>query len=513
LKIGLIAQIEGEQMQKFATTSERINVPHDPLYVDYFDRPRFWEEMGYQFYTLIDTHRAWLVMLVEQGIVPQDDAVKVLIALKQLKTAGREAVSYVPGYHDVYTHVEQWLRERAGAEATAHLSLARTRPEPLFRMYFRGYILDAIDQLIHFRHTLLDVAERHRDAVMPGYTHQQHAQPTTFGAYLLSIHDPLERSTRWLEMAYATTNESTMGCGALAGTAFPIDRQRVADLLGFDGIMESTFASVSTGDHLVQATSAASDAMITVSRLCMDLEVWTNTESRFLDLAPEFADVSSLMPQKKNPAVFEVVRGKASRALGQTVGVYISLTKAFYADVLDLKLSYSPTLSVVEQMAATMKFLAGVIRTLGVDRERMLEAAAEGFSTVSELADEIFRQTGLPHRLAHTVVAHCVTRALEAGMVATDVTAEFVEEVAQETLGHSLGLSEEQVRRALDPVAFVESHDVTGGPAPKEVLRMIGERRERLDEERERQVGRRGRLEAAAAKLDQVSQAMIQEAG
>ena len=498
-------------MEKFATTSERIDVPHDPLYVDYFDRPRFWEEMGYQFYTLIDTHRAWLVMLVEQGIVPQEDAAKVLVALKDLRSAGREAVAYVPGYHDVYTHVEQWLRERAGAEATAHLSLARTRPEPLFRMYFRGYILEAIDQLMHFRETLLDAAERHCDAVMPGYTHQQHAQPTTFGAYLLSIHDPLERSTKWLEMAYATTNESTMGCGALAGTAFPIDRYRVAELLGFDDIMESAFASVSTGDHLVQATSASSDAMITVSRLCMDLEVWTNTESRFLDLAPEFADVSSLMPQKKNPAVFEVVRGKASRALGETVGVYIGLTKAFYADVLDLELTYAPGMHVLEETAATMKFLAGVIRTLGVDRERMLEAAAEGFSTVSALADEIFRHTGLPHRLAHTVVAHCVTKALEAGMVATDVTADFVEEVAQEELGHPLGLSEEQVRRALDPVAFVESHDVTGGPAPREVQRMVEARRGRLAKERERQGERLARLETAARKLDQVTEAMIEK--
>jgi argininosuccinate lyase len=498
-------------MQKFATTSERIKVPHDPLYVEYFDRPRFWEEMVYQFYTLIDTHRAWLVMLVEQGIVPQEDAAKVLVALQELKDAGRDALAYVPGYHDVYTHIEQWLKERAGAGATAHLSLARTRPEPLFRMYFRGYILDCIDQLLHFRETLLDAAERHRDAVMPGYTHQQHAQPTTFGAYLLSIHDPLARSTRWLEMACATTNESTMGCGALAGTAFPIDRYRVAELLGFDDIMESTFASVSTGDHLVQATSAASDAMITLSRMCMDLEVWTNTESRFLDLAPEFADVSSLMPQKKNPAVFEVVRGKASRTLGDTVGVYIGLTKAFYADVLDLKLSYSPTLRVLEQTGATLKFLAGVIRTLEVRRERMLAAAAEGFSTVSELADEIFRHTGLPHRLAHTVVAHCVTKALEAGMVATDVTAEFVEGVAQETLGRSLGLSEEQVRRALDPVAFVESHDVTGGPASREVQRMVEARRARLEEERERQGERRARLETAAAKLDRATEAMIEK--
>jgi argininosuccinate lyase len=497
------------ETHEFATTSERIKVPHDPLYVEYFDRPRFWEQMEYQFYFLIDTHRAWLVMLVEQSIIPREDAVKVQVALKELKEAGPDAIRYVPGYHDVYTHLEKWLNEQAGQEASAHLSLARTRPEPLFRMHFRSGVLNCIDELIGFRSTLLDTAERHRDAVMPGYTHQQHAQPTTYGAYLLAIHDPLERDTRWLEMAYATTNESTMGCGALAGTGFPIDRYRVAELLGFDEIMESTYASVSTGDHLVQATSAATDAMITISRLCMDLEQWTNTESRFVETAPEFSDVSSMMPQKKNPGVFEAARGKASRTVGDAMGVYVGLTKALYADVLDLELTYAPSMHVLDDTAATMKFLSGVIRTLEVHRDRMLEAARAGFSTVSELADEIFRQTGLPHRLSHSLVANVVTKAMDAGMLATDITAKLVEEVAEEELGRPLGLSEDQVRNALDPVAFVESHDLPGGPAPKEVLRMINVRRGRLADEQERQAERRSKLATAANKLDEVTEQMM----
>jgi argininosuccinate lyase len=189
----------------------------------------------------------------------------------------------------------------------------------------------------------------------------------------------------------------------------------------------------------------------------------------------------------------------------------MGLAKAFYADVLDLRLVNAPSYRVLEQTAATMEFLAGVIRTLRVDRERMLEAAAKGFSTASELADEIFRYTGLPHRLAHTVVAHTVTRALDAGMVATDVTVELIEEVAQGVIGQSLGLSEEQVRKALDPAAFVESHDVVGGPAPKETLRMIRERRKRLDGERERQAERRTSLQTAANRLDKVTRHMISE--
>jgi argininosuccinate lyase len=491
------------------TVSERVKALHDPAYIRYWDSERFQEDLKY-FDHLIDTHQAWLVMLVEQDIVPKKDAIPVLVALKELKAAGPNALTYRPGYDDVYTHMEQWLRERAGNEPVGHLSLARTRPEPLSRMYFRICILDCIEELVNFRATLLDAAELHHRVVMPGYTHQQHAQPTTFGAYLLSIHDPLERSTHWLDMSYRTTNECTMGCGALAGTAFPIDRYRVAELLGFDDIMESTNACVSTGDNLVQATSAASDVMITVSRMCMDLEVWTNTESRFLDLAPEFASVSSLMPQKKNPGVFEVARGKVSRVLGEAHGVQIGLTKAFYADVLDLRLANAPSYRVLQETAATMKFMAAVIRTLRVDADRMQEAAAKGFSTASELADEIFRHTGLPHRLAHSVVAHTVTRAIEAGMVATDVTAEFVEKVAHDVMGHPLGLSEEQVRTSLDPVAFVESHGVPGGPAPRESLRMIKERRKRLKEERTRQAERRAKLETAVKKLDQVSEEMIQ---
>jgi argininosuccinate lyase len=497
----------------FASTSERIKVPHDPLYVNYYDRECFEEEMLYRFPTLIDTHRAWLVMLVEQGIVPADDAAQVLVALQELKGIKAEEFEFRPGRHDVYTHMEHWLKERAGAEAVAHLSLARTRPEPLFRMFFRRRIMDCIDQLMGFRTALLDTAEEHADAVMPGYTHQQHAQPTTYGAYLLAIHDPLERSTRWLEMAYRTTNESTMGCGALAGTGFPIDRYRVADLLGFDDIMESAFASVSTGDHLIQATTAATDAMITISRLCVDLEVWSNTEARFLDLAPEFSDVSSMMPQKKNPDVFEVARGKASRALGDTMGVCVGLTKTFYADVLDLKLNYSPAMRVLEQTGATMDFLGGVVRTTRLRRERMLQAAREGFSTASGLADEIFRHTGLPHRIAHSVVANVVTKALDQGMAATDITATMVEETAQAVLGRSLGLSEEQVRKALDPVAFVEIHDLPGGPAPKEVRRMIGVRRERLTEERSRQDGRLARLNDGSAKLDKAVADILESEG
>ena len=499
-------------MGEFATTSERIKVPHDPLYVDYIDRERYIEELEYQFYTLIDTHRAWLVMLVERGIVPAKDAGTVLAGLNKLKSQGPDVIEYKPGYHDVYTHIEQWLIQEVGREPVAHLSLARTRPEPLMRMYFRERILDCLEEMYNFRSTLLDSAEKNRDTVMPGYTHQQHGQPTTFGAYLLAIHDPLARSSTWMEMAFNSTNESTMGCGALAGTAFKIDRYRVAELLGFDTIMESTIASVSTGDHLVQATSAANDAMITVSRMCIDMEQWSNTEAKFMEPAPEFSDVSSMMPQKKNPCVFEFARGKISRVLGDTVGIYAGLLKSFYADVIDLEMTYGPSLRVLDQTEATFKFMSGVMKTMVIHKQRMLAATAEGFSTVSELADEIFRSTGLPHRLAHSIVANTVTRALDDGMVATDITAAYIEKISEKVTGGKLGLSETQVKRALDPTEFVKSHDVPGGPAPQETDRIVKDRRKKLEQERSRLAERRKKIVDAGKKLDTVVEKLIRGA-
>jgi argininosuccinate lyase len=498
--------------KEFATTSERVKVPHDPLYVEYIDRERYIEELQYQFYTLIDTHRAWLVMLVDRSIVPARDAAVVLKGLEELKSKGPGALEYRPGYHDVYTHLERWLIDRVGREPVAHLSLARTRPEPLMRMYFRERILDCLEETYRLRAALLDAAENYKEAVMPGYTHQQHGQPTTFGAYLLAIHDPLARACAWLEMAYATTNESTMGCGALAGTAFPIDRYQVAELLGFDTIMESTIASVSTGDHLVQATSAASDAMITLSRMCLDMEQWSNTEAKFMEPAPQFSDVSSMMPQKKNPCVFEFARGKIARILGDTVGIYAGLLKSFYADVIDLEMTYGPSLRVLDQTRATMKFLAGVIATMVIHPERMLQATAEGFSTVSELADEIYRSTGLPHRLAHSIVANTVTRAMEDGMMATEITAGYVDTTAQAVIGRRLGLTDAQVKKALDPLEFVKSHRVPGGPAPEESDRMIEERRKQLGEESARLGERRERLRDASRRLDLAARKLAAEA-
>jgi argininosuccinate lyase len=243
--------------------------------------------------------------------------------------------------------------------------------------------------------------------------------------------------------------------------------------------------------------------------MCIDMEQWSNTEAKFMETAPEFSDVSSMMPQKKNPCVFEFARGKISRILGDTVGIYAGLLKSFYADVIDLEMTYGPSMRVLDQAEATFKFMTGVIKTMVIHKQRMLAATAEGFSTVSELADEIYRSTGLPHRLAHSIVANTVTKALDDGMVATDITAEYVEKIAEEVIGRKVGLTDAQVKKALDPTEFVNSHDVAGGPAPKETSRIVKDRRKKLERERSRLDERRKKFVDAGKKLDAASETLM----
>jgi argininosuccinate lyase len=249
--------------------------------------------------------------------------------------------------------------------------------------------------------------------------------------------------------------------------------------------------------------------MLTISRVVTDMEQWGNTEARFLDLAPQFAAVSSLMPQKKNPGAFEHMKGRAARVLGDTMTVYSCMHKTYYGDVVDLNAANIPATRVLEYATGTLKLLAGVIDTITPDKERMLEATQKGFSTVSELVDEIIISKGIPHRIAHSVVANMVNEALEKGLVATEITAELVNNVAESVLKKKLSMTEDQVKSALDPVEFVNRHDLPGGPAPKETERMVKERQRLLSDATERNKKRKEKLEQAEKKLMEATEEIL----
>jgi len=453
-------------MSEHHTISERVPVGYDPLYVETHYAKQFEEHLSYFFHPLLATHMAWAAMLAERDIIPRQSAAEICQALQDLQKEKPDVLRpYVSAHSDVYVHVEKYLVERLGEDHVGHLAMARTRPEPIGRMAMRERLMKVIDASLTLRQNILDTAERHVDAVMPGYTHSQPAQPTTFGHYLMGTYDPLEEDTKSMEDAYDNVNRCTLGCGALAGTAFPIDRYRVAELLGFRDIFENTYACVSSNDYHVVSANSVVDTLVTLSRMAQDFNEWCSYEVRMVLTAPQFSDVSSMMPQKYNPGVLEITRFHSGYGVSLAQNVANILMKSHYADVRECDQAWQPTFTALDNAADVMRLFGAAIDTIIVHKERMLELAGSGFQTVSELADEIYRQTGLPYRTAHGVVARVVNKAMDRGLEAGDITSEMVDEAAEEVIGRPLRMSQEDIARCVDPVAFVESHDVVGGPA------------------------------------------------
>lgn len=497
-------------MSQHQGISERVSAEYDPLYLETHYLAQFEQQLSCFFYPLLRTHLAWTIMLAEQQIIPCRSAAELCKALLELQKKKPDILRpYVPAYGDVYVHVEKYLVRQIGEDHVGHLALGRTRPEPIARMNLREKLIKAIDASLTLRQNLLDKAEHHAETVMPGYTHGQPAQPTTFGHYLLGVYDPVAEDTEYMEDAFDKVNRCTLGSGALAGTAFPIDRFRVADLLGFDGIFENTFACVGSNDIFVTSANSVVDTMVTLSRVAQDLNEWCSYGIQMMLTAPQFSGTSSLMPQKYNPTVLELLRFHTSRSVSLAQSVSNILMKSHYGDVREVDQVWYPTFDALDEASDAMKLFGAVVNTMILRKDRMLEMAQNSYATVSELADEIYRRTGLPYRTSHGIVVDVVNQALDQGMQAMDITSDMVHGAAEKVIGRPLVMPQEEVTRALDPAPFVESHDLIGGPAPKEVLRMIGVRREQLAEARKDLARRKARLKEGDNLLNEAVQKMI----
>src|SRR5215213_4690362 len=234
---------------------ERLEAPPGAVYTETILEPGYNFMLEHYFYPLVETNKAWTVMLYETGIIGEDSAGALLNAILTLEAEGPEALGeFDPRYEYFYSHMEHYLIDKVGKEIAGDINIGRTRPEPLARMVTRRRILGILEELSALCATLLEIAERHAETVMPQWTHFQHAQLSTLGHYYVAIADALGRDVTRLMAAYRTTNECTLGCGALAGTSYPVDRELVARLLGFHGVRVNTIDAVSGGDHVLEAT-------------------------------------------------------------------------------------------------------------------------------------------------------------------------------------------------------------------------------------------------------------------
>ena len=417
---------------------------------------------------------AHATMLVRQGILSQaegDQIVAGLMAVRDRIDAGEFTWS-IP-LEDVHMNVETALTEAIGA-AGKRLHTGRSRNDQVatdVRLWLRDEIDGIRAAIAHLQEALLDLAEREADTVMPGFTHLQVAQPITFGHHMMAWFEMLERDRARLADCRGRVNVMPLGAAALAGTTYPIDRALTARLLGFDRPAENSLDAVSDRDFAIEFTAAAAILMMHLSRFSEELILWASAQFGFVELSDSFCTGSSIMPQKKNPDVPELVRGKAGRIFGHLMGLLTLMKGQPLAYNKDNQEDKEPLFDTVDNVKGSLKVYADMMGHLTCRRERMRAAATQGFSTATDLADYLVRK-GIPFRDAHEIVGQAVALGVREGR---DLAALTLDELR--AFSDRIG---PDVYAVLTLEGSVAARDHLGGTAPVQVRAAIARARSRL---------------------------------
>jgi argininosuccinate lyase len=406
-------------------------------------------------------------MLAKCGIIADDEAAAIVQGLQDIRQeieAG--AFAFDVRWEDIHMHIERRLIEKIGPVG-GKLHTARSRNDQValdVRLYLRDEIRLILQDIRQLQRTLLELAERHLDVIMPGYTHLQRAQPLRFSHHLLAYDEMLERDHQRFTECLTRVNVLPLGAGALAATTYPIDREYVAQLLDFPAIAENSVDAVSDRDFVIECCAAAALLMMHLSRLAQEITLWCSAEFGFVELADAFATGSSIMPQKKNPDVAELVRGKTGRVYGHLQGVLTVMKGLPLAYNSDMQEDKEALFDVVDTVKACLRVLAPMLATLTLRPERMRAAAAEGFGAATDMADYLVTK-GLPFRQAHDVVGRIVRSCLEQRRA--------LEALSLDELRAFSPLFDEGVFAVLTPEAAVDRRRVRGGPARAVVVQRI----------------------------------------
>jgi argininosuccinate lyase len=485
---------------------QRIKAPPAPEVVEYLFKPRSLSHLERDFRLMMWINEAHALMLLRQGIVSPEIARPLLRALIEIGRRGVEQLAIDPNLEDLYLNFEHALIQQVGVDVGGRLHTGRSRNDlyaTLARLAAREALIALAEPLFALQQALLERAAEHADAVMPGYTHLQPAQPTTFGHYLVSVALALERDGERLWQAYPRLNLSPLGACAFAGTGFAIDRQLTAHWLGFDGLVDSTLDAVASRDYVVELLAALAMLGVTLSRLAQDLYLWCSDEWGFLEVADDVAMTSSIMPQKKNPVTLEHIKAKAGHLLGALVAALAIQKNVNFMHCRDISTeSVAPLWEAVGQAEAVLRVARRTLAGLTVRREAMRRRAAEDFCTATELADFLVRERGLPFRQAHEVVARTVVAALERGWRSDGITPALLERAAGDVLGRPLQVGAEELRQVLDSMHSLAGKRALGSPAAAETRRLIEAAGAALQRQRGVVEGWRARLQAARRDLD-----------
>ena len=398
-------------------------------------------------------------MLAKCGIIPAEDGEKIVAGLKDI-LADIEAgnFSFEVALEDIHMNVEARLTERIG-QAGARLHTARSRNDQValdMHMYMKREVAEIAELLINFEKALLTVAKKHDKTLMPGYTHLQRAQPITFAHHLLAYFNMLQRDFRRLLGVWEGADMMPLGAGAIAGTTFPIDRHDVAAQLNFGKVYCNSMDAVSDRDYVIEFLSFASMLMMHMSRLSEEICLWSSTEFGFIELDDAFATGSSMMPQKKNPDIAELVRGKTGRVYGHLQAMLVTAKGLPLTYNKDLQEDKEGFFDAVDTIKFSLAVYCDMILTMTVNVDKMQQAVSKDFSNATDLADYLVRK-GLPFRQAHEVVGKCVAYAI--------MNDKFLPEITLEEYKEFSDFFEEDLLVALEPYNCVAARKSYGGPA------------------------------------------------
>ncbi len=412
---------------------------------------------------------AHATMLGRQGIIEEHEAEKIVAGLKEIlaEVEAGELDIFDPEYEDIHMNIEVALTNRIGATGK-RLHTARSRNDQValdMRMYVKKEICELTELAVAFERVLIEKAKENLDTVMPGYTHLQRAQPTTFGHYMMAYANMLRRDISRLTDCYARMDEMPLGSGALASTTYPIDRDFVREQLGFARLTDNSLDGVSDRDYCLELMSTLSIMMMHLSRLSEEVISWCSWEWRFAELDDAYSTGSSIMPQKKNPDVCELIRGKTGRVYGDLQTLLTTMKALPLAYNKDMQEDKECVFDAIDTVKQCLQVFAPMFETMTLRVRNMRKAASRGFINATDCADYLTKK-GVPFRDAYMVVGRLVNTCIRSEETLETMTLKDFKSISTHF--------DADVYDALDLKTCVEGRSVIGGPAPKEVTRQIG---------------------------------------
>ncbi|WP_020060155.1 argininosuccinate lyase [Bacillus sp. 123MFChir2] len=418
---------------------------------------------------------AHVTMLAKCGIVTAEEGETIKNGLQYLlEKAKKQELTFSVEAEDIHLNIEKMLIQHIG-EVGGKLHTGRSRNDQVatdMHLYLRNEVQHIIEAVKQMQTVLTVQAEEHIETIMPGYTHLQRAQPISFAHHLLAYFWMLERDANRFTDLLGRINISPLGAGALAGTTFPIDREYSAQLLGFDGIYENSLDAVSDRDFILEFLSNASILMMHLSRFCEELILWSSQEFQFIEMSDCYATGSSIMPQKKNPDMAELIRGKTGRVYGNLFSLLTVMKGLPLAYNKDLQEDKEGMFDTVRTVKGCLHVMAGMLETMTVKKDNMAKAVTQDFSNATEIADYLASK-GLPFRQAHEIVGKLVLLCINKGVYLLDLPLATYQEMSP--------LFEEDLYEVLSPYAAVKRRNSAGGTGFEQIEQALQKAKERIE--------------------------------